>query len=200
MTQIAQHAQIGLGNNYRFVIAKEQDIAEAVLRQDDRKLWTPKEAIESLRAGGEAALIWLQILRERGLPSFAQAQEYKNLVPSVLRNSLATLISGTTITPTLKANYIALGSGSTAPANGDTTLVTETLRGAFVNRFSANNVAYLDHFFPTASVGGNSYNEAGIFVDGSASVNTGYLLSRVLVTLTLGANQTLTINSTITVS
>lgn len=34
--------------------------------------------------------------------------EYHNKIPAVIRNQLAQLISGTTITPTLKANYLAL--------------------------------------------------------------------------------------------
>ena len=106
----------------------------------------------------------------------------------------------TTITPTLKANYFALGSSSTAAANADTTLGTETIRAAFTDRSSYTNIAYLDVFFPSTSVGGNSYLEAGIFVDGTASANTGYLLSRVIINQTLGSAQTLTVNCSITIS
>lgn len=185
--------------NYRVVLADERDIAYAVYERDDTKLWTPREALESLREKGEAVKIWLEILKE-GLPSFATSKEYHNLVPSVLRDSLATLISGTTVTPTFKANYFALGTGSNAPVNADLTLQTETIRAAFTNRSSYTNIAYLDVFFSAAQVGGNTYNEAGIFVDGTASVNTGYLLSRVALNQTLGAAQTLTVNCSVTVS
>ncbi len=123
-----------------------------------------------------------------------------NLVPSVLRDSLATLISGTTVTPTFKANYMALGSDSTVATNADTTLGTETIRGTFSERSAISNVAYLDKFWSTAQVGGNTYLEAGIFVDGTASVDTGFLLSRVVINEAMGVNETLTINATITIN
>lgn len=126
--------------------------------------------------------------------------EGHNLVPSVLRNSFATLISGTSVTPTFKANYMALGSSATAPANTDTQLGTETLRDTFTNRYASANVAYLDKFFSTAQVGGNSYLEAGVFVDGTGSANSGYLFSRVNINETMGVNETLTINASFTIT
>lgn len=75
-----------------------------------------------------------------------------NLVPDQLRNSLATLISGTTVTPTFKANYCAMGDDSTAPTNADVLLGNETIRGAWSNRFAIDNVAYLDKFWSSAEV------------------------------------------------
>lgn len=168
--------------------------------------------------GGEAKRAWYERRLDRKDPLLLKAipeivrnlkkperygavvSRYHNLVPNVLRYSLATLISGTTVTPTFKANYLALGSGSTSPANGDTDLETETLRGTFTNRSALNNVATLDKFFDTSEVGGNSYNEAGVFVDGSASADSGYLLSRVGISETMGANETLTVNVTFTIT
>ncbi len=196
---LAIDEEVKAPDNYQFIVADENDIAYAVWRKDDTKLWTLREALESLRECGEAAKIWLSIVRE-GIPAFARVTSTHNIVPSVLRNSLATLFSGTTVTPTFKANYFALGTGSNVPANSDTALQTETLRALFTDRSSYTNIAYLDVFFPTASVAGNTYNEAGIFVDGSAGANTGYLLSRVAINQTLGSSQTLTVNCSITVS
>lgn len=193
-----QDSQVSMAFNYTVTRASEWDIAEAVVKHNDSKLWTPREALESLRAGGDAVKIWMEILKA-GLPSFARQETYHNIVPSILRNQLATLISGTTVIPTFKANYMALGSGSSTPANSDTQLQTETLRGLFTNRYAIDNVAYLDKFFSTTEVAGNTYNEAGIFVDGSAGANTGYLLSRVLINETLAVNETLTVNASITI-
>jgi len=123
-----------------------------------------------------------------------------NLVPDILREELATLLAGTTVTPTFKANYVALGSDATSPANDDTQLGTETLRGLFTNRYAIDNVAYLDKFFSSSEVGGNTYLEAGVFVDGTSSPNSGYLLSHVNMNETMTATESLTINSTITIS
>ena len=153
------------------------------------------------RGGGIGQLAINCLKKYQGdLTRFLRVEERHNLVPTQLRYELATLVSGTTITPTLKANYFALGTGSSAPANSDTTLQTESTRSVFTQRTAYQNVAYLDVFFPSTTVGGNTYNEAGIFVDGTASVNTGYLLSRVAINQVLGSSQTLTVNCSITIS
>ena len=122
-----------------------------------------------------------------------------NIVPAVLRNELASLISWNTVTPTFKANYIALWTGSITPTNADTKLETEVLRWTFTNRFSVDNVAYLDKFFSTAEVNGLTINECGVFVDWTASADTGFLLSRILMNETMASNETLTINATFSI-
>lgn len=126
--------------------------------------------------------------------------EGHNIVPLILRSELAALISWTTVTPTFKANYMAVWTGSTTPANSDTQLVAETLRATFENRFSVDNVAYLDKFFTSAQVWWSTISELGIFVDWTASANTGYLLSRILANEVMAATETLTINATITIA
>lgn len=123
-----------------------------------------------------------------------------NIVPNVLRYSLATLISGTTVTPTFKANKIAMGSGSTIPLNTDTQLQTETIRGDFSDRYAVDDTAYLDKFRSSAEVGWNSYQEVWVFVDATWTINTGYLLSRILINETMTATETLSINCSIQIS
>lgn len=192
--------QITMNHNYRFIIAAEKQIATFIAcGRFEKSIVSLQEIMMSIREGTWAAQLWIDITREF-IPSFCKVSHYHNLVPNVLRYQLATLISGTTVTPTFKANYLALGTGSTTPANSDTQLQTETLRAVFTQRQAVNNVAYLDSFFSSTLVAGNTYNEAGIFVDGTSSANTGYLLSHVAINQTIGANQTLTINSTITLS
>lgn len=185
--------------NYRFIRAKQWDIAHAVCRHDDSRLWTPREAYESLQKKGEAVQIWLEILKA-GVPSFAHLHETHNLVPNVLRHALATLISGTTVQPTFKANYLALGTGSNAPAMTDTQLQNEVLRSLFDNRYAAANVAFLNKFFTQAEVAGQTFSEAAIFVDGAAGANTGWPLSIVSLNESIGATETLTVNASITVN
>lgn len=134
-----------------------------------------------------------------------KTREWHNLVPLVLRTSLATLISWTSVTPTFKANHIALGSDSTPASNSDTQLWTETLRAEFWDRRSISNQAFLDKNFGSAEVGGNTYNEIGVFVDGtgiapSYDVNSWYLLSRININQTMAATENLTINVTFTIN
>lgn len=189
--------QLATPDNYRVTVATEEQIINFLQGIFD-KVNDVAEIIDSFRSNGWAMQTWLRACRD-GIVPFQQST-YHNLIPSVLRNSLATLISGTTVTPTFKANYFALGTSSTAPANTDTQLAAETVRLALTNRSSYTNIAYLDVFFPSTSVGGNTYLEAGIFVDGSGSANSGYLLSHVAINQTLGSSQTLTVNSSITIS
>ncbi len=123
-----------------------------------------------------------------------------NLVPYTLRYSLASLIAGNTVTPTFKANYIALGTWSTLPANTDTQLDTEVIRRLFGDRRAIDNVAYLDKTFGSLEVWWNTYNEIGVFVDGTASVNTWYLFSRININQTMQALENLTVNVTFTIT
>jgi len=76
------------------------------------------------------------------------------------------MISGSTVTPTFKANIIALGTDATPAQYTDTQLYAETLRSNFDNRYSQENVAYLDVYFPSATMGTMSLQEIGVFVDG----------------------------------
>lgn len=199
-------AQIGIGVNYRAIAMDNDALVDALMEQGvqgaqgslsrvevSRMVLDPSEEFRAFLAR------FTSYLADLGDPR-AQITQYHNLVPNVLRYSLATLISGTTVTPTFKANYLALGSGSTAPTNSDTSLQAEEVRSLFNDRSAANNVAYLDVFFPSSVVGGQTYLEAGVFVDGTGSADTGYLLSRVAINQVLGSSQTLTINASITVS
>ena len=67
-------------------------------------------------------------------------------------------------------------------------------------RTAALGVAYLDKFFTSAEVGGLHVLEAGTFVDGSGTPGSGYLLSRVLMDVTLAATETLSVNVSIAVT
>lgn len=176
--------EIQLKANYKFTVAS-MEILDKIAKELDVDV---KDVAAYLRSYNGQYLDELRI------------HEGHNLVPDVLRDSLALLISGTTVTPTFKANYMALGSDSTAADNSDLTLGTETIRSLFDNRSAVDNVAYLDKFFNASEVGGNTYVEAGVFVDGTASVDTGYLLSRIIMNETMSATESLTCNVSITIS
>jgi len=123
-----------------------------------------------------------------------------NIVPNVFRNELADLIAGNSISYTLKANYVALGSNATAVANTDTKLGTETIRDTFTNREAVANVAYLDKYFDSYQVGGNTYREIGVFIDGSGTVDSGLLLSHININETIASDETIIVNVTLTIS
>ena len=57
---------------------------------------------------------------------------------------IANNLSNNSPTNTLYINYTALGTGSTAVANGDTTLDTETYRKATASSTNSNNIGYIN--------------------------------------------------------
>jgi len=128
-----------------------------------------------------------------------KSREWHNLVPLAIRSSIATLISGTTVTPSFKANYIALWSDSTPPTNADIILWAETIRRLIWDRRSIDNIVYLDKNFWSVEVWGNTYNEIWVFIDWTATIDTWFLLSRIWINQTMQALENLTINITITI-
>lgn len=93
----------------------------------------------------------------------------KNLIVTTGRNWLA---SRMTATPTLMS-HMAIGTGGTAAALGDTTLQTEAGRVALASSTTANNVTTYSATFG-AGVGTGAIVEAGILNAASA----GTLLNR----------------------
>lgn len=137
--------------NYRFLVAGEETLARMYLEKKKMKPSAVRinTIIEAIEEKGNMLAVLLDEIRDYSGELLSQCRifQYHNKIPAVVRNQLALLISGTTITPTLKANYLALGNGATAPADGDTTLQTELVRGLFTQRSATNNVAYLDKFW-----------------------------------------------------
>lgn len=199
------NSELLLAPNYRFTITDAETAARVFLQSKGYKE-TSKQVGIVLNSMKEkicpfAKDIAKAIREYEGILSpNLRVIEVHNKIPAVLRNELAKLIAGQTVVPTFKSNYIALGTGSVAPADLDVKLGTETKRGLWTMRTATDNVAYLDKFFTSTEVGGMSFFEAGAFVDGTASVDTGYLLSRVLVNLSISATETLTVNATFTLN
>ncbi len=123
----------------------------------------------------------------------------ENLVPTVARTMIANNLTSASPTNVMKITHCALGSSSTAAANADTQLGTETYRNAIASITNAGNIAYATGFF-TATETSGTYNEIGIFSNGTGSANTGILISHVITTIVKTTSQTLTIDWTITFS
>lgn len=86
-----------------------------------------------------------------------------------------------TITYTGIINYGAIGTGNTAPTQGDTKLQTESARTTVANGVNASNAtAQIQFFFADSVLANGTYYEFGMFVDGTASADTGRLFNRAL--------------------
>jgi hypothetical protein len=76
-------------------------------------------------------------------------------------------------------DYGALGTDATAVNAADTTLGTEVARKLFARRTRTNAQANFDFYYSQADTDG-TYEEFGMFVDGTATVDTGQLFNHAL--------------------
>ncbi|MFA6429769.1 MAG: hypothetical protein WCV84_04710 [Patescibacteria group bacterium] len=129
--------------------------------------------------------------------SLASEQIVDNLVVTAGRALLAQAFANPSID--VRVSHVELGTGTTAPANGDTVLETPSYRNAIASALNVSNVATLTGFFSATECNG-TYREAGLFINGTGSLGTGTLLSRVAINITKSAIQTLTIEWAITLS
>ena len=121
--------------------------------------------------------------------------EFPNLVVTAGKNVIADRLGRST--PTRAAmTHMAIGTGSVAPAAGDTTLGAEAARVALTSTtVTGNQVVYVATF--GAGVGTGAIQEAGLFNASSA----GDMLCRTTFSvINKGANDTMTVTWTVTAS
>jgi hypothetical protein len=120
-------------------------------------------------------------------------QEVKNLVVTVGKNFIASRMKDTTDTA---MSHMAIGSGTTAAAVGDTALGTQLGRVSLTSTtVTTNNVAYVATF--PAGTGTGAVTEAGLF---NASSGGTMLCRTVFSVINKGAADTLGITWTVTVN
>lgn len=140
-----------------------------------------------------------QVLMESLKRFMVREMVVKNLVTTVGRSVLAQRLANTT-TYTGVINYGALGSSSTAVANGDTQLGTEVFRKVVASSSYTTNVAFIDFFYSKADTNG-TYQEFGTFIDGSAGANTGQIFTHALTGgWTKSASESMVVSSQYTIS
>lgn len=139
-------------------------------------------------------------LRDSTTGKIKKQDTYHNIITTAGKTAIANALWDSTPSPTtLYVNYIALGTGTNTPAVGDTTLQTETYRNNVVSGSNISNVVTISGFFSTTETSG-TFREAGLFIAGTASANTGTLLSHVAMNVTKATTETLTLDWTITIS
>ena len=138
-------------------------------------------------------------IRDKKTGRIKRKYQYKNLIPTVGRKMIADNLTNSSPDNVMRVTHVALGSNATAPANGDTTLGTETYRNAVASQTNADNVAFHTGFFDATEVTG-TFNEAGLFSNGTGSVDTGILFSHVAISITKSNTETLTIDWTISIN
>jgi hypothetical protein len=109
-----------------------------------------------------------------------QSQRIKNKVPQTGRNVVRQLLLRPTVTSAegIAPTHMAVGTGSTAAADGDTVLDTELTGGRYVilNRYAKANAASYQIYIATGELNGNTLREAGLF--DSSTKDAGNMLAR----------------------
>lgn len=150
---------------------------------------------DNLKIKGHAVFT---LLRADG--SIKEIKSYDNLVATVGRAAIADHLTAGSPSPTaLRVDYVALGSGINAPANGDTTLQTEVFRKATASANNVDNVATITGYFFATDTNG-TYKEAGLFMSATSTPGSGTLLSRVAIDITKSNVETMIVEWTVTIS
>jgi len=143
---------------------------------------------------------WRFTIRDAETGEIKRVQEYDNLIPTVGRAQIAkALEAALSAIGEVEINFTSLGTGLTAPANGDTTLETEVFRKSVASLTSSSNQVFVTAFYTAVEVTG-TFKEAGLHINGTVTPNSGVLFSRVAIDVTKSASETLTIDYTITIT
>jgi len=121
------------------------------------------------------------------------------LVRQVVQNNIVTTAGLTQVTKglstnltalaELEVNYTAVGSGTTTPASTDTTLSTETFRNVVNSLNYSSNIFFASMFIDFTEDSG-TYYEAGLFINGTATTDSGTLFDHVLLNSPTGITKT----------
>lgn len=145
------------------------------------------QALEGIKAKGD---VKIDLVRADGS---VETTEIHNLVVNTGLNFIVSRMKDATATA---MSHMAIGSGSTAAAPGDTTLGGELGRVALTSTtVTSNTIQYVASF--GAGVGTGAVTEAGIL---NASTSGTMLCRTVFGLVTKGAGDSMTITWTVTIS
>lgn len=150
------------------VIQRHRVLRPARRQRIARRLWgNPRTRSWLLRHGFTPDRIG-QVISE---------QRLHNLTVAAGLNLLRDFLRGTPAVTGL--NYFALGIGTTAAADGDTTLQTEVYRDAFTQTSVAAKSLTIKYYLSSTQANGNTISEAALVGNGATSTpNSGALFAR----------------------
>lgn len=174
---------------------KYENLLEQIRAKRNELIETGKASRELLKALYEdfqsikKALFWTSLKKQFVI---------ENVTTDAGRSVLAARLGGD-VANTGIVNYTALGTDTTAESEADATLGAETYRKALSSGTNADNVAYLETFFTASEVSG-TFEEFGMFIDGTGTADSGVLFNRFTATVTKSLTETLNVQSIITIN
>jgi hypothetical protein len=142
---------------------------------------------DQIKASGELLVVLTKPNGEK------EEHLFKNLVVNVGKNFVASRMVGTA---SAVMSHMAIGSGVTAAAGGDTALGTQLARVALAGSSALNNVVTYTATFAAGS-GTGAVTEAGIF---NADTGGTMLCRTVFAVVNKGADDAMSVTWTVTVS
>jgi hypothetical protein len=124
--------------------------------------------------------------------SIAKVTKYHNIIPTVGLQLIADALTSASPTNDPLITHVALGTGTTTPALGDTKLETEVYRNAVASMTASGGIVYATGYFNQTETSG-TYKEAEVVANGTGSADTGIPISHVAIDETKTTTQTLTI-------
>lgn len=122
---------------------------------------------------------------------------YKNLTTTIGRNFLASILCNTASETNKYVTHFAIGDDNTAADVADTTLGNEVFRKSVSSALDSSNIANISTFIG-ATEANFGWEEWGHFIDGTASADTGTMLSHHIQSISKSAPNTKTVDSTYT--
>lgn len=166
----------------------------------DIETFNQKTLLKVIEVARKLKLPYMRLVRILNSMCSTHVVEAQNILPTVGRTAIMDHLTNASPSPSsLRINKVALGTGTTTPANADTTLDTETYRNNVASQTKSNNIGYVTGFFSATETSG-TFKEVGLFINGSAGADTGTLFSHATIDTTKTTLQTLTIDYTITAS
>ncbi len=134
---------------------------------------------------------WLFVWRDKD-GNILETREEHNLITQSGLEALAALFIGEL--PQSNAMYLALGTGTTASASGNTKLQVEGYRKILTSMTRELNEVRLRFFLLTGEANGE-WSEMGVFLAGTEIADSGQMLNRILPSggIRKASNQTLTV-------
>ncbi len=161
----------------------------------------PKTLSKLIRVYRYLGIPYIHLVRKLNQICDTEVYTASNIITTVGLAKLAIDLTLDSITDTsdIAPNDVAVGTGTTSPVVGDTTLETETTRNIVINQSSAGGKAFISAFFNETDFTG-IIDEVGCFIGGDGvGPDTGTLLSRALSNVNKSSTESLTIEWTISV-
>jgi hypothetical protein len=137
-----------------------------------------------------------EIIGERMIGRYVRMYRTHNIVPTVSRTAMAAALAGQySLISQIIINYQELGTGTNPPANSDTGLQTPSAgtRKVVSSISQSLNVISITSFWAATEATG-TWREFSLFINGTATSNSGTVFNRVAMNITVASTEAMTLD------